>query len=145
MANRVRGEVDFDLNGQKYTLCFDHAAMIELEDLLDKGIVAITKEMQAWQQDPDRIRLKWIRALLFAGLKRHQPKLSLDDVSDLMGQPSQSIGIMDKINEALGKAFGSDEKADDVRPTNGDARSGTGQGPSPSTSPTATGSTPSGG
>lgn len=147
MANKIKGEVSFAVGDRKLILCYNHAALIELEDMLDKGIVAITSEMQAWQSDPLRIRLKWIRALLYVGLKKYQPLTKLDDVSEMLTAMGSGGGsaAMEAIGEAMAAAFGSGENdSGDVRPMNGDARSGTGPTSSPNTSPSDTTSPPSG-
>lgn len=40
MANRRRGEVPLDLNGQRYTLCLTLGALADLEDTLRVGDLA---------------------------------------------------------------------------------------------------------
>ena len=142
--NKMKGDVAFDIDDKKYILRFDHNALIELEDILDKGIVAISNEMQTWQTNPDRMRLKWVRALLYVGLKRHHPKISLDDVSEIMTHsPDKAMSV---IGEAMGASFGSSSspQAAGARPTSGDSRNGTGIVSSPSTSPMDTSSMDSG-
>lgn len=126
MANRIKGEVPFKIGETEYVLCFNNDALIQLEDQLDRGIVAISSEMQKWKDDPERIRLKWVRALLWAGLHKHHPKLSLEEVGNLMGSTGTSEA-MDAIGTAMQEAFGEPEgEMKDARPTNGDARNGIG-------------------
>lgn len=145
MANKMRGDVPLNVGDKKYTLCFDHGALIELEDQLDVGIVAISNELQSWQGNPDRIRLKWIRALLYVGLKKHQPAITLEDTNEMLGYATQGPQVMEAIGDAMAAAFGTTSKETDPRPLNGDARSGTGTVLSPNTSPSDTNSIPSGG
>src|ERR1043166_9714140 len=149
MANKMRGEASLKIGDKLYILCYDNSAMIELEDLLDSGIVAITNEIQTWagRKDdkgnilspgrPERIRLKWIRALLYVGLKKHQRKMTLEDVSGVMDELGDNSKAMNAIAEGMSVSFGTSSSAEkEDRPTNGDARNGTGSEPSPSTSPT---------
>jgi len=110
MANKLRGDVDLKIGDRNYTLCFDHNALIELEDQLDRGVVAISAELTRWSTEPDRIRLKWIRALLFAGVKKHQPKLTLDDVTAIMDEAGQTPDIMTAIAEAMADMVGRGER-----------------------------------
>src|SRR5215468_8067948 len=105
MANRIKGEADFVVDGRTYTLCYNHAALIELEDMLDMGIVAISRELAKWTEEPDRIRLKWMRALLCAGLRKHHPKMTLDDVSELMTSAGGGADFMGAIGGAMNASF----------------------------------------
>src|SRR5215467_7321720 len=116
MANKLKGEVDLKVGENDYVVCFDHEALIELEDLLDRGIIAISNEMSSWQKEPDRIRLKWVRALLFVGLKKHQPRMRIEDVNDILAAASGTPAIMNAIGDALAASFGSRDEVED-RPT----------------------------
>lgn len=129
MANRVIGEASFDLGGKKYTLCFNNDALVQLEDQLDRGIVAITSEVQLWTKEPERIRLKWIRALLWAGLRKHHPNMSIEDAGELIEQ-SDATTVLNAVGDAMQKAFGSSVETKSDRPTNGASSTGTGTGSS---------------
>lgn len=45
MANRVRGEVDVELGGDKYILRLDHDAIANLEDALGYGLLGLAKRL----------------------------------------------------------------------------------------------------
>lgn len=143
MANRVKGEVPFKLGDREFILCFNHNALSELEDKLDKGIVSISAEMNRWKDEPERVRIKWVRALLWAGLQKHHPSLTVDDVGEMMSAAGGSE-VMDAIGAAMQSAF-SEPGAKDENPTNGADRNGIGPALSPNTSLSDTTSNPSGG
>lgn len=142
MANKVIGEVPFKVDGKDYILCFDNDALIEMEDKLDAGIVAITQEMQRWTKEPERLRLKWIRILLWAGLKKHQPNMTVKDAGEMIDLTSGGE-MMSVIGDAISKSFGESETKG-ANPTNGANLTGTGEGSSPITSASDTTSKPSG-
>ena len=128
MANRVKGEVAFKLGGKEYTMVFNHGALVELEDKLDMGIVAITTEMQRWSKEPQRVRLKWVGLLMWAGLLKHH-NMTVEQVGELLDVASaEGVNLMEIIGDSMGKAYGETEKkgASDVRPTNGEFKSGDG-------------------
>jgi hypothetical protein len=128
MANRVRGEVAFKLGGKEYTMVFNHGALVELEDKLDMGIVAITTEMQRWSKEPQRVRLKWVGLLMWAGLLKYH-KLTVEEAGELLDTASaEGVNLMEIIGDSMSKAYGETEKKDssDARPTNGEYKSGSG-------------------
>lgn len=45
MANRVRGEVEVELWGEKYTLRLDHDAIANLEDALGYGLINLGQRL----------------------------------------------------------------------------------------------------
>jgi hypothetical protein len=142
MANRVIGEVSFKLGGKDYTMCFDNDALVQLEDQLDIGIVAITTEMQKWGKEPERVRLKWIRAMLWSGLRKHHPNMTIKQAGELIDSSSGGE-VMDTITNAMQKAFG-DSETKEARPTNGGDSTGTGSDLSQTTSPSDSASIASG-
>jgi hypothetical protein len=140
MANRLKGEVDVKIGDRMYTLCVNHGALIEMESQLDKGIMEIAEEMASWGQNPRRMRLTWVRALLYASLRKHYPRITLQDVDELMGVAQEhKQEVLSSVINAMSMVFGSDEnKEEGDRPTNGDARDGIGKESSLSTSPSDT-------
>jgi len=138
MANRVRGEVAFKLGGKEYTMVYNHGALVELEDKLDRGIVAITSEMQRWAKEPERVRLKWVGLLIWAGLLKHH-NMTVEQAGELLDVASaEGVNLMEIIGDAMSKAYGDIEKkgTSEVRPTNGEYKSGSGTQSSQSSSHT---------
>jgi hypothetical protein len=115
MTNSHKGEVEFEAEGKKYLLQYDHESLIALEDKLDKGIVKIMREMEAWTRSPEDIRLGMVRAVWWAGLTSHQPDMSLKDASALIFQID---GGFAKAIELIGDAFAKGFPAPGSRSTN---------------------------
>ncbi len=72
MANPVRGEVAFEVEGRAYKLVLDFNALCEVEDVLGAGGM-------------DLARPKAIRAIFWASMLRHQPDATVQDAGDLIG------------------------------------------------------------
>ena len=138
MANRVRGEVAFKLGGKEYTMVYNHGALVELEDKLDRGIVAITSEMQRWAKEPQRIRLKWVGLLMWAGLLKHH-NMTVEQAGELLDVASaEGVNLMELIGESMSRAYGEPEKkgSSEDHPMNGEYKSGDGTQSSQSSSHT---------
>lgn len=139
MANRVKGEVSFKLGDKEYIMCYNNGALVELEDQLNMGIVAITNEIQKWAKEPDRVRIKWVRALLWAGLLKHH-HMTIEQVGNMIDQAAeQNMSMMDVVGDAMSKAYGEPDKDKgqrDDRPTSEESKNGNGTASSQSLSPT---------
>lgn len=72
MANPVKGEVAFEVEGRGYKLVLDFNALCEVEDVLGAGGM-------------DLARPKAIRAIFWASMLRHQPDATVQDAGDLIG------------------------------------------------------------
>ena len=72
MANSVRGEVAFEVEGRDYKLVLDFNALCEVEDVLGADGM-------------DLARPKAIRAIFWAALLRHHPDVTVQDAGDLIG------------------------------------------------------------
>lgn len=125
MANKLKGEVDLEAGGKNYALVYTHDALIELEDQLDRGIVAILKEIQEWSKDPDKIRLGMVRSLLWAGLRKHHPEIDLIAAGELIADAGGIGKVMTVVGEGMRRSFESSETKD-PRPTKKQRRNGIG-------------------
>ncbi|MGF7161287.1 hypothetical protein FHS85_002922 [Rhodoligotrophos appendicifer] len=122
MANPVRGEVGFDVEGREYTLRFSTNALCELE--AETGLNA--NKIVGQMQDPDGVSLRLLRAIIWAGLIDHHQGIKVADAGVIVDR----IGIA-KAGELIGKAFtaafpAAAEEAASSRPPKG-ARAGTGK------------------
>jgi hypothetical protein len=72
MANPVKGEVAFEVEGRSYRLVLDFNALCEVEEVLGAGGM-------------DLARPKAIRAIFWASMLRHQPDATVQDAGDLIG------------------------------------------------------------
>lgn len=82
MANSQRGEVDLSIDGKTYTLVMDTNAMVAVEDLFSTPGRDVTFDQVVARLLAGSV--KHIRGFLWAGLKRHQPNLTLEQVGDLI-------------------------------------------------------------
>lgn len=139
MANPQKGELAFRAGDREYTLAFTHDSLVQLEDTLDRGLLAIINEMQTWGKDPTRIRLGWLRAMLWAGLRKHHPAVDLIAAGEMIGKIEGGAGtVLSLTTEAVGRAFNVPGEA--ARPTGEEPpTNGTGSNSSPTMS--ASGST----
>lgn len=100
MANPLRGEVDLVAGDDTYTLRMSINEIIQLETLLDKGVM----EISALLSDPNNMRIGTWRAALWAALQAHHKGTTLDDAGDIIGVASLPT-IMAAVGEALQSAF----------------------------------------
>lgn len=96
MANRSKGEVSFEANGQSYTMRFSANALCELEDALDMGVTAVAIQMSS----PENLRMRTVRAVLWAGLRDHHPNITQQEAGELVMEIT-----FPKALELIGKAF----------------------------------------
>jgi hypothetical protein len=135
--NPHRGELALDVNGRQFTLQYTQNSLVELEGVLGMGIVKIINEMQAWAKDNERIRLSWVRALLWAGLIRHHPGITLEEAGELMTEAGDLSTVLAITGDAMQRAFNDDGAPGEAAGTKGPRppqRNGTGGDSSPTTS-----------
>lgn len=97
MANPFRGEADLLVSGKVYKIKFGINAMCELEDALDRPISQILEELG----DEKRVRMKTVRAILWAGLQEYQLGFTQETAGDIA-----SIAGIDEVMKAIGAALG---------------------------------------
>jgi len=120
MANANRGEVSFRVDGKEYTLRYSTNALCELEDKLDLGIHEIAQRLA----NKETLRLKMVRAVLWAGLRDHHPDLTIEEAGELVSKAGM-VDLLDKVGEAFTRSFGGGEGTE-ARPPAASAASGTG-------------------
>lgn len=96
MANPQRGELALQVGEKSYTLRFSANALCALEDALDVSVV----EFGDMLTDPKRVRLKTVRAVMWAGLQDHHPAITLKEAGDIIQELT-----MAKAMAAIGSAF----------------------------------------
>src|SRR5687767_6768190 len=94
MANRVKGEVPFEVDGQPYTLSFGINSLCALEDRLGKTVAEIGALFGG------SMGLRDLRAVFWAGLQdRHAGLTELD-----AGRVMTDLGAK-RAGELIGEAF----------------------------------------
>lgn len=96
MANKLKGEVSFEVGEKSYTMRFSANALCELEDATDMGINAVASQIS----DPANLRLKTVRAVFWAGLRDHHPEMTLHQAGEIVTEIT-----LPKALELVGSAF----------------------------------------
>jgi len=96
LANPNRGQIALSVGGLEYKLSFSVNSLCELEAELDLPIASII----AILQNPKEIQMKFLRALLWAGLQDHHDDVTLKQAGIIV----TDMGIKPAM-EAVGQAF----------------------------------------
>lgn len=105
MANPVRGEVAFEVEGERYVLVFDFNCICSVEDIFDMSISEVGKKMSRGMRATD------LRTLVTAGLKQHHPTLTETEVGGLIGKLGADVAG-EKLALAMQAAFPDAEAAE---------------------------------
>lgn len=105
MANPNRGQVALKAGDREYMLSYSVNSLCELEDELELPIASIVTTMN----DPEKLRMKFVRALVWAGLQDHNADVSIKDAGIIIG----TVGFqpaMEAVRGAFKIAFPDAEK-----------------------------------
>lgn len=69
--------------GTAYSLSFSMRAMCALEDALNRSATSVVMEMMAAGNDPQALRMKTLRTLLWAMLRDNHPEIDEEGASDI--------------------------------------------------------------
>jgi hypothetical protein len=124
MTNAVKGGVQFDANGARYTLIYSTNALCILEDTMQLSVNSVL----ALMSDPGKARVNDVRTLFWAGLQDHHPDLDQKSVGRIMDAVGGLMGTLDLMLKAVTMAFPQAAKggADGARPLAGATHAGTG-------------------
>ncbi|WP_147112093.1 GTA-gp10 family protein [Tateyamaria sp. syn59] len=100
MTNRTRGLFDIKVDDTTYKLQFTTNAMAELEDAANKGFPEFLGHLEKSTEN-GTLRVGDVRLLFWAGLKEHQPDITVVKA----GQIVQDIGGVEAAMEKLGEAI----------------------------------------
>lgn len=102
MTNKLKGEVSLTgPAGEAFTLVFDWEALVLVEDSRDKSFADVVEELDAG-------RLGALGALLWAAMRRHQPKTTLGQAGVLalaLAADGRDEELKAKIIEAITLGF----------------------------------------
>lgn len=108
MANRERGEVSIDIDGTSYTLCLDINAMCRVEEMFSTAGREVT-----FQEVLERVQagsFRHIRAVLWACFLKHQPTLTVEQLSELSVKSGGLTPFVDRLLSSLGLQVTPDPK-----------------------------------
>ena len=86
MANRLKGEASFTVDGETFTLVFDAGAFLEIEDRTGFGFIAMFGQLGAFERDQTKVKLGFLTTLIECGLAAHHPDLDRAEVADMLLQ-----------------------------------------------------------
>lgn len=96
MANRERGEISFEADGQVWTLRVDTNAMCEIEDLTGKGVAEISKLLGSEKT----ATISLLRAVFCGALRSRHADVTAKRAGELI----DAIGVQ-SAGEMIGEAF----------------------------------------
>ena len=99
MANKHKGEVEFDSDGESYILRYSTNALCELEAVLKKPFNKVLSEFSE-----DNLSVVNTRAMFYAGLTEFHSEMSISDTGDLLDRIGIDQGLI-YLNEAIALAF----------------------------------------
>lgn len=120
MADPTKGEVAVNLSdGRTVTLCFDINAFIDMSDELGIDVPEIVKKLQDKDNPPS---LKFQRVVMWGGLQKHQPDMSIRDAGEILVEASEAMAksLGGAMRQDDGEA-GNDADADPPKPRRGTA------------------------
>jgi len=100
MANMQRGEVDIEVNGRTLTLAMDLNAMCELQAVLRPSDPE-SVELDDVMRKVAKMNPIYLRAFLWATLRRHHREITLAAVSDLVVDAGGLEAFFQKIPQLL--------------------------------------------
>lgn len=100
MANPNRGQVALKSGDREYMLSYSVNSLCELEDELELPIASIVTTMQ----NPEKLRMKYVRALMWAGLQDRHDDVSIIDAGLIIGDVGMQ-SAMEAIRQAFKLAF----------------------------------------
>lgn len=80
-------EVVLDIEGQRYTLVFDWAAIRFFEREAGMSVLELIQQASAAQAGGKPPMLSTLGTMMQAGLQRHHPELDIDACMELFGSP----------------------------------------------------------
>ncbi len=97
MPNKEKGEVGITIGSRAFVLCYSNNAIAELEQVADESIIGL---LSRWASGG---RLSLLRLMLWGGLRKFHPDLSLIDVGNVLDDTTRDEGK--QIGEGIAEAI----------------------------------------
>lgn len=123
MANRERGEVSLEVEGQPYVLVLDTNAMCELEDLLSTPERPVSF-VEVIQKVVNGNSMRHLRALVWAALRRHHPTMTVKEAGDLISRAGGVQAFGEQLNALVNSTQPDPGDVESARPRKAQARKG---------------------
>lgn len=100
MANKFKGEVEFEAGDEKYKLSFSANALVEMEEVLGVDFNQVIERLQG-----GKMSLAETRKIFWAGLLDHQPETTMVDAKRILSKlaPTQMAQL---VGEAFTRSMG---------------------------------------
>ena len=108
MTNKVRGKVDFEVDGTSYSLHFTANGMCELEDAAGCNAMAFLKRLES--SAADNLSFGDVRLLFWAGLQEHHPEMSVRDAGALITEMGGIATALDLTGQAVADSMPKPDK-----------------------------------
>lgn len=102
MANKEKGEVEFEVDGYQYTVRYDFNSFCELEDLFDQPVHEI---LERFQSKGKGFGFRELRKFMYAGIKESSPDITLRGAGELVGSLGGFSEAEKYVVNALALAF----------------------------------------
>jgi hypothetical protein len=103
MANTQMGDVPFTVGDKAYTLRLDVNALAEMEEAMSTDDKVVTSFQVMARAEKGQIAA--LRAVMWAGLRRHHPAITLRDAGDLIQQMGGPAGVEKTLKQATSAAM----------------------------------------
>ena len=100
MANPQRGEAHIDINGDTYTLALDLNALCELQEALNPRDPD-SVELDGLMKQLGKMNPRYVRAFVWATLRRHHPEITLKGASDLVTEAGGIATFIEQMGTLL--------------------------------------------
>ncbi|QBF32144.1 GTA-gp10 family protein [Thalassococcus sp. S3] len=99
MSNKVKGKIDFDVDGETYTLQFTANGFCELE--AESGLTPGQFLKRLEDRGDEDLSFKDVRLLFWAGLQEHHEDLTQRDAGRLITDIGGIVVALEKLGEAV--------------------------------------------
>ncbi|MDE8651872.1 hypothetical protein [Novosphingobium album (ex Liu et al. 2023)] len=95
-GNPLQGSASFTHAGRDFQLVLDNRVWLEAEGVLGYSILDAVEELRAALEAGRNPRLKTMCAIVYGGLKQHQPDVTEDDVVEMFfsGNPDFKAAVL---------------------------------------------------
>lgn len=120
MSNPIKGDVDFVVGDATYHLRLSINEIIQVEDLLDIGVIALAGMFNS----PNALKTGTVRAVLWGALREFHPEVDIIEAGNIMAK-ARLLPTIEHVGRALQAAFPKAEGKKSPSPRRG--RGGTGK------------------
>lgn len=103
----MRRVVEMRVGETAYKLLYNINTLCDIEEASGKSFPKFAAELS----DPEKLSLRSVRIMLWAGLQAHQPGITIEDAGDIIATAGGILPVFEKVSEALESTNRNEEKA----------------------------------